>query len=64
MNKEKVTMDKCKAYAIFKQIDSDKYTDAEKSMAVCIVARLETYNGITKADMMSVIQYLNERKEK
>lgn len=46
------------AYAIFKQIDSDKYSDEEKGAAIFIVLNMETHNGVTKADLIAVVKYL------
>ena len=38
-----------KARAIFDQIDSDKYTEDEKAVAIYIVMAMETKNSVTKA---------------
>lgn len=46
------------ACAIFKNIQNDNYTDEEKAVAVCEVLKMETHNGITKEEMLSVIEYL------
>ncbi len=47
-----------KAYAIFLNIDSAAYTDEEKGEAILHVLKMETHNGITKATMLKVIDYL------
>jgi hypothetical protein len=47
-----------KACAIFQQIDSDKYTDEEKGTAIYDVLKMPTHNGITKDQMLKVINYL------
>lgn len=46
------------AYAIFKNINSDQFTDVEKGEAIEIVANMETHNSVTKGDMLGVIKYL------
>lgn len=46
------------AYAIFKNINSDQFTDEEKGEAIEKVANMETHNGVTKDDMLGVIKYL------
>jgi len=46
------------AYGIFMNIDSADYTDDEKGTAILHVLRMETHNGITKAAMLKVIDYL------
>ena len=47
-----------KACAIFMQIDSDKYTVEEKGTAIYEVLQMPTHNGITKGNMLSVINFL------
>lgn len=47
-----------KACAIFVQIESDKYTLEEKGTAIYKVLQMPTHNGITKAKMLSVINFL------
>lgn len=49
-----------KACAIFKQIDSDKYSDAEKLEAVREVVEMPTHNGVTKATMLTVLRWFAE----
>ena len=59
------------ACAIFLQINSEKYTDEEKGMAILEVLKMPTHNGISKSAMLEVIGYLlnlafdvpEERKE-
>jgi len=46
------------ATAIFLNIDTDKYTDNEKVLAIHQVLRMSTHNGISKAAMLKVIDYL------
>lgn len=50
-----------KAIAIFKQIDSDKYTDIEKGVAIAKVLDMEFDNCIFKRDMHKVIEWLWNR---
>ena len=50
-----------KAIAIFKQIDSDKYTDNEKGIAIAKVLDMATDNSIFKSDMHKVIEWLWNR---
>ena len=47
-----------KAIAVFEQLDSDKYTDEEKALAIYKVMNIETHNSVTKADMVKAIKYL------
>lgn len=47
-----------KACAIFLNIDSAAYTDEEKGTAILRVLKMPTHNGITKAAMLKVINYL------
>ncbi len=49
------------AITIFKQIDSDKYTDNEKGVAIAKVLNLEFNNSILKSDMRKVIEWLWNR---
>lgn len=46
------------ACKIFLQVNSDKYTDEEKGMAIYEVLKMPTHNGITKDAMLKVIEYL------
>ena len=41
-----------KACGIFKQIESDKYTDIEKTIAIDSVLNMETHNGVTKDEIL------------
>ena len=52
-----------KACAIFEQIDSNKYTDAEKLEAVREVVEMPTHNGITKDKMLAVLRWFTENTE-
>lgn len=47
-----------KACAIFQQIDSDKYTLEEKGAAIHEALKMPTHNGVTKAAMLRVINFL------
>jgi len=51
-----------KACDIFAQIDSEKYEDDEKAMAIYHVLKMPTHNGISKDKMLSVIKWLFERQ--
>lgn len=46
------------AVAVFHNIDSDKYTDNEKAIAIYMVMNMETHNSITKSDMLNVLKWL------
>lgn len=46
------------AYEIFRDIENQEITDEEKGLAIWKVARMETHNGVTKADMVKAIRYL------
>ena len=46
-------MNNGEAYAIFKQIESDKYTDSDKLEAINRVLGAETHNGIIKDDLIA-----------
>lgn len=37
------------AWAIFHNIDSDKYTVEEKGLAIKVILDMETHNSVTKA---------------
>ena len=50
-----------RAWAIFKKIDSDEYTDEEKGFAIRMVMDMETINSITKEDMRNVTRWLWNR---
>lgn len=47
-----------KACAIFKQLEKDEYTDAEKIEAIRMVLDMETHNSITKLDFMCALAWL------
>jgi hypothetical protein len=47
-----------KAVAIFMQIESDKYTEEEKALAIHEVLKMPTHNGITKDMVLKVTKYL------
>lgn len=47
-----------KALAIFMQIDSNKYSDIEKALAIYKVMNAPTHMAIKKDDMLKVIRYL------
>lgn len=47
-----------KACAIFQQIDSEKYNEEEKAEAIYRVLKMPTHNGITKAEILKVTNYL------
>ena len=50
------------AFAIFKQIKSDKYSHGQKSMAIYLVIHCETINSITKGEIMSALEWLYDNK--
>ena len=47
-----------KAWAIFKTINDEKWTDEERVNAINIVVHAESINSITKADMRAALKYL------
>ena len=47
-----------KAIAIFEQLDSDKYTDEEKAIAIYTVMNMGTHNSIKKCYMIKAIKWL------
>ena len=49
-----------KACAIFKQIESDKYTDIEKLIAIDSVLNMETHNGVTKDEILRAFKWFLE----
>lgn len=53
-------MSKGKAITIFKNIYNDAVEVDEKINAIQEVICMETYNGITKADMMEALRWLME----
>lgn len=50
-----------KACAIFENINSEKYSEYEKAMAIYIVMNMETHNSVTKASMLEAIRWLWDR---
>lgn len=54
---EKYGMNIGKACAIFDQIDSDKYDEQEKLMAIRAVLDMPTHNGITKAGILAAFRW-------
>lgn len=46
------------AIAIFEQLDSDKYTDEEKALAIYKVMNMPTNNSITKVMLLKAVKYL------
>jgi hypothetical protein len=50
------------AFAIFKQIKSDKYSHEQKSMAIYLVIHCETINGITKNELLCALEWLYDHK--
>ena len=53
-----------KAFAVFQQIDSKKYTKDEKYEAIHDVINASTINGITKRQVLDVVSYLFEEQNK
>lgn len=52
-----------KAFAVFQQIDSKKYTKDEKYEAIQQVINAATINGITKREVLNVVEWLfNEQQ--
>ena len=49
------------ARAVFENINSDKYSEIEKAMAIYRVMYMETHNAVTKASMLEVIRWLWDR---
>lgn len=47
-----------KAIAIFNQIESDKYTDAEKMEAIRMTIDMETHNSILKVNVLKALNWL------
>lgn len=50
-----------KAFAIFKNINSDKYTYYEKIEAIELVLQAETINSITKSELKAAFLWLWSR---
>ena len=55
-------MDIGKAMEVFDNINSDKYSDILKAMAIYRVMHMETHNAVTKASMLEVIIWLWDRQ--
>lgn len=53
-------MNNGKAMAIFRQIESDLYSDNEKREAIYQVMNMPTHNSVTKAMCFAAIRYLFE----
>ena len=51
-----------KARTVFENINSDKYSDILKAMAIYRVMHMETHNAVTKASMLEVIRWLWDRQ--
>ena len=49
-----------KACAIFEQINSNRFTDAEKLEAIREVVEMPTHNGITKDKMLAVLRWFSK----
>lgn len=45
------------AIAIFKNINTNDYTDSVKIQAINEVVAMDTHNGITKADVLAVLNW-------
>ena len=51
------------AWAVFKQINSDKYTDAEKMDAIDVVVNAESHNSMRKDEILEAFKwFLNRNK--
>lgn len=53
-----------KAFAVFQQIESKKYTKDEKYEAIHDVINAATINSITKRQVLDVVSYLFEEQNK
>lgn len=47
-----------KACAIFKQIDSERFTEQEKLFAIQQVLEMPTHNSFTKAETLTAFKWL------
>lgn len=47
-----------KACAIFKQIESDQFTNQEKLFAIQQVLEMPTHNGFTKAETLAAFRWM------
>lgn len=50
-----------KARTVFENINSDKYSETEKAIAIYRVMHMETHNSVTKDSMLKVIRWLWNR---
>ena len=53
-----------KAFAVFQQIESKKYTKDEKYEAIHDVINAATINGITKKQVLNVVSWLFNKQQK
>ena len=49
-----------KANAVFKQIESDEYSEDEKLRSILTVLDMPTHNGITKDTILKALRWLCE----
>lgn len=49
-----------KANAVFKQIESDEYSEDEKLRSILVVLDMPTHNGITKDTILKAFRWLFE----
>lgn len=49
------------ARAVFDNINSDKYSENEKALAIYTIMNMETHNSVTKGSMLKVIRWLWDR---
>ena len=59
----KIRLERCemnvgKACAVFEQIESERYTDEEKLLAIREVIEMPTHNGITKGTILNAFKWL------
>ena len=47
-----------KACAIFEQIESERYADEEKLLAISEVIEMPTHNGVTKDTILNAFRWL------
>ena len=47
-----------KVCAVFERIESDRYTDEEKLLAIREVIEMPTHNGITKKAILNAFRWL------
>lgn len=48
--------------AVFEDINSDKYSEHEKALAIYRVMNMETHNSVTKKSMLEAIRWLWDRQ--